>query len=68
VWQNISTEWIPLLKKSRFERLCGRIAGAFAKAGISGDEVVATLPGARERVYQRLYGTGARKGKPKKIR
>jgi AbrB family looped-hinge helix DNA binding protein len=48
-------------QQDHFERLCKRIGSALASAGRSQDAVLATLPEARERVYERRYRANARK-------
>jgi AbrB family looped-hinge helix DNA binding protein len=48
-------------QQDHFERLCNRIGSALASAGLTPKEVLATLPEARQRVYERHYGSGARK-------
>lgn len=51
---------ILLPEQQRFEHLCGRIRAALASVGVGPEDLLATLPQARERVYQRLYGSGRR--------
>jgi len=38
-----------------FRQLCDRIAGVFANLGITGADLLATLPEARRRVFERRY-------------
>jgi AbrB family looped-hinge helix DNA binding protein len=54
---------ILLPEQQRFERLCEQISARLTGAGLTSREVIATLPTARNRVYERLYGTpGHEKG------
>jgi AbrB family looped-hinge helix DNA binding protein len=46
-----------LPEQQRFEKLCERISTALTVAGISPETVLATLPGARKRVFARHYET-----------
>jgi AbrB family looped-hinge helix DNA binding protein len=48
-------------QQDHFERLCNRIGSALASAGLTPKEVLATLPEARQRVYERRYSSGTRK-------
>jgi AbrB family looped-hinge helix DNA binding protein len=48
-------------QQDHFERLCNRIGSALASAGLTPEDVLATLPEARQRVYERRYGSAARK-------
>ena len=48
-------------QQDHFERLCKRIGSALASAGIMEKAVLATLPEARQRIYDRHYGSGSRK-------
>src|SRR5208283_4573277 len=48
-------------QQDHFERLCNRIGSALSSAGLTAKEVLATLPEARRRVYERRYGSSARK-------
>lgn len=45
-----------LPEQQRFEQLCDEIGAALTAAGITPKDVLATLPEARKRVYQRRYG------------
>ena len=47
---------ILLPEQQRFERLCERISSALSLAGVTPEEVLATLPQARKQVFQRRYG------------
>ncbi len=46
-----------LPEQQRFENLCDRISTALTVAGLSPEAVLATLPGARKRVFARNYET-----------
>ena len=48
---------ILLPQQQRFERLCERVSTALAGAGICAKEMLASLPAARKRVFQRRYGS-----------
>jgi AbrB family looped-hinge helix DNA binding protein len=50
---------ILLPEQQRFDALCERISSTLTAAGVSSDAVMATLPQARERVFQRRYGSAA---------
>jgi AbrB family looped-hinge helix DNA binding protein len=41
----------------RFEQLCGRVSSNLTDAGLTPEAFLATLPGARKRVYERQYGS-----------
>ncbi len=43
-------------EQKRFQALCVAMSSALAGAGITTDEVVATLPQVRRRIYERRYG------------
>jgi len=47
---------ILLPEQQRFQHLCDRISAAMTSAGLTPENVLATLPEARERVFQRRYG------------
>jgi len=54
-------------EQARFRDLCDRVARAFSSRGMTADDVVSTLPEARERVYAELYpGIVKRKGRKAK--
>lgn len=53
-------------QQDHFERLCHRIGTALASGGFTPEEVLATLPEARQRVYDRQYGSGP--AKPASVR
>jgi bifunctional DNA-binding transcriptional regulator/antitoxin component of YhaV-PrlF toxin-antitoxin module len=44
-----------LPEQQRFERLCEQMASALSAAGLTTDEILATLPDARKRVFARRY-------------
>lgn len=46
-------------QQERFERLCSEISSALTANGIPPKAVLATLPKARERIFERRYGRGA---------
>jgi AbrB family looped-hinge helix DNA binding protein len=46
-------------QQERFERLCSEISSALTANGILPKAVLATLPKARERIFERRYGRGA---------
>ena len=53
-----------LPEQRRFEDLCRRISAALAEAGAEPEDVLATLPQARKRIFARRYGAfGARRRK-----
>lgn len=43
-------------EQRRFEQLCQKIGASLASAGLTSGDLLATLPGARDRVYARRYG------------
>jgi AbrB family looped-hinge helix DNA binding protein len=45
-----------LRERRGFERVCERVRSALTEAGITVDEILATLPEARRRVFARRYG------------
>jgi bifunctional DNA-binding transcriptional regulator/antitoxin component of YhaV-PrlF toxin-antitoxin module len=47
---------LPLIpEQGHFRNLCDRVARVFSSRGMTADDVVSTLPEARERVYAELY-------------
>jgi AbrB family looped-hinge helix DNA binding protein len=48
---------ILLPEQQRFERLCQQVHSALANAGVKPQALLATLRGARKRVFARHYGT-----------
>ena len=48
-------------QQDHFERLCSRIGSALASAGVTPKSALATLPEARQQVYERHYGAGKRR-------
>jgi AbrB family looped-hinge helix DNA binding protein len=53
---------ILLPEHQRFAQLCERITSALTHVGVKPQELLATLPQARERVYTRHYGALTSKG------
>jgi AbrB family looped-hinge helix DNA binding protein len=47
---------ILLPEQQRFEQLCERVSNRLTGAGLTPENLLATLPEARKRVYERLYG------------
>jgi AbrB family looped-hinge helix DNA binding protein len=47
---------ILLPEQQRFEELCQQVSSSLTAAGLTLDDLVATLPEARNRVYKRQYG------------
>jgi len=47
---------ILLPEQQRFEQLCEQVSARLTGAGLTTDDLIATLPEARNRVYVRLYG------------
>lgn len=43
-------------EQRRFERLCQEISSILTNAGVTREDILATLPEARDRVYARRYG------------
>ena len=58
--------------QQRFEQLCEQVRARLPGAGLTPDELIATLPEARNRVYARLYGkkpsSGANRRRPRSHR
>jgi AbrB family looped-hinge helix DNA binding protein len=48
---------ILLPEQRRFEQLCEQVSTRLSGAGLTSDDLLATLPEARNRVYGRRYGT-----------
>jgi len=48
---------ILLPEQRRFERLCERLSSSLTAAGLTSEELLATIPEARNRVYTRRYRT-----------
>jgi AbrB family looped-hinge helix DNA binding protein len=48
---------ILLPEQQRFEELCQKVSAQLTKTGVTAEELLATLPQARKRVYARVYGT-----------
>jgi AbrB family looped-hinge helix DNA binding protein len=53
---------ILLPEHQRFERLCERITSVLTNSGVNSQELLATLPEARKRVFARHYGALISKG------
>ena len=47
---------ILLPEQQRFEHLCERISSALTTAGVTPEQLSATLPEARRRIFERHYG------------
>jgi len=47
---------ILLPEQRRFEHLCQRVGSALAATGLTPEDLLATLPEARNRIYARHYG------------
>src|SRR5271170_3039815 len=45
-----------LPEQQRFQRLCDRLSEALTGAGLTPEQVLETLPEARDRVFERRYG------------
>ncbi len=48
---------ILLPEQRRFERLCERLSSSLTAAGLTSEDLLATIPEARNRVYTRRYRT-----------
>jgi AbrB family looped-hinge helix DNA binding protein len=46
-----------LPEQQRFERLCEQVSARLTGAGLTSQDLLATLPSARNRVYERTYGS-----------
>lgn len=49
-------------RQERFEHLCTEISSALSASGITPKAVLATLPEARRRIFERHYGSAAKEG------
>jgi len=47
---------ILLPEQRRFERLCEQVRSSLTGAGLTSEDLLATIPEARDRVYARRYG------------
>ena len=47
---------ILLPEQRRFEQLCQRVSSSLTAAGLTSEDVLATLPEVRKRLYARRYG------------
>ena len=63
---------ILLPEQQRFEQLCKRVSARLTGSGLTPDDLISTLPEARNRVYARLYGkkpsSGANRRRPRSHR
>ena len=60
-------DWLILLpEQKRFERLCQKISERFARAGVKPEDVLATLPEVRDRLFAERYGQKAGAKVPKR--
>ena len=59
---------ILLPEQRRFEHLCQQVGSVLTEAGLSTDDLVATLPEARNRVYARHYGKSRLPLRPRRQR
>jgi AbrB family looped-hinge helix DNA binding protein len=50
---------ILLPEQRRFEQLCKQVSASLVAAGVTVEELLATIPDARNRVYARRYGKRA---------
>jgi AbrB family looped-hinge helix DNA binding protein len=50
---------ILLPEQQRFERLCQQVSSSLTEAGLTPENVLSTIPEARNRVYSRRYGKKA---------
>jgi AbrB family looped-hinge helix DNA binding protein len=48
---------ILLPEQERFDQLCHRVGSSLVSAGVTPEDLLATLPKARNRIYARRYGT-----------
>jgi AbrB family looped-hinge helix DNA binding protein len=59
---------ILLPEQQRFERLCQRVSSSLAAAGLASDDLLATLPEARNRVYARRYAGKSSRASTRRLR
>jgi hypothetical protein len=52
-----------LPEQQRFDHLCEKISAALTGLGLTSEDLLATLPRARKRVYARRYGKPTRSTK-----
>ena len=50
---------ILLPEQRRFEQLCQQVSARLTANGVTSQDLLATLPGARDRVYAQQYGKSA---------
>jgi len=55
---------ILLPEQQRFELLCQRLGSLLSGSGLKSEEILATLPEARKRVFDRRYGRANRASQP----
>lgn len=55
----IGSGLILLPDQHRFDQLCGRVSAALLASGAKPEDLLATLPEARDRIYARRYGRKA---------
>jgi AbrB family looped-hinge helix DNA binding protein len=53
---------ILLPEQRRFEQLCERVISSLTAAGLTSEDILATIPEARNRVYTRRYGKRPKDG------
>jgi len=54
-------------QQDRFDRLCAEISSALTAKGVTQKAALATLPEARQRIFERHYGSGAKeRGAPRR--
>ncbi len=57
---------ILLPEQRRFDALCERISSSLTAAGVTPEDVLATLPQTRERLFERRYGVGQAETGPRR--
>jgi AbrB family looped-hinge helix DNA binding protein len=57
---------ILLPEQRRFELLCERVSAQLTGAGLTAEDLLKTLPAARDRVYERAYGSRSNEKKSSK--
>jgi AbrB family looped-hinge helix DNA binding protein len=56
---------ILLPEQGRFDHLCQRVTSSLTSAGATTDDILATLPQARARIFARRYGKRSAAGVPR---
>lgn len=56
-----------LPQQQRFERLCREVTDTLARAGITAETALATLPEVRKRLFTRRYGTKSAKKSNRRV-